>query len=160
MADVFDVYTRSAIMARVRSKGNASTEEQFVRLLRAHGLTGWRRGVRLLGSPDFVWQRERIAVFVDGCFWHGCPRHAETPRSRQEYWREKLRRNARRDRKISHALRAAGWSVVRVWECALRPSRRAQTAARVARTLARCSRKPSPPSALGNPPKKSARGGT
>ena len=81
MPDVFTSELRSAIMARVRSQGNASTEQRVVRLLRANGLTGWRRGTKVMGSPDLVWRRERVALFVDGCFWHGCPRHDETPRS-------------------------------------------------------------------------------
>jgi len=97
MPDVFTSELRSAIMVRVRSQGNASTEQRVVRLLRANGLTGWRRGTKVMGSPDLVWRRERVALFVDGCFWHGCPRHGETPRSRVAYWTAKLARNARRD---------------------------------------------------------------
>jgi len=135
MSDVFDSKTRSAIMALVRSTGNASTEQRLVRLFREHGISGWRRGARLPGSPDFVWRRERIALFVDGCFWHGCPRHGETPRSRVAYWAAKLARNAKRDRAVSRALRAAGWTVLRVWECALTRKRSAWTAARIARAL-------------------------
>lgn len=135
MADVFTSELRSAIMARVRSKGNASTEQRVVRLLRAYGLTGWRRGMKLPGSPDFVWRRERVVLFVDGCFWHGCPRHGETPRSRVTYWAAKLARNAKRDRAVSRTLRGMGWVVLRVWECALTCSRAKRTIVRITYSL-------------------------
>jgi DNA mismatch endonuclease (patch repair protein) len=123
MADVFDSQKRSEIMARVRSSNNASTEQRLAKLLRFHHITGWRRNVRLPGSPDFVWRRERVAVFVDGCFWHQCPIHGETPRARLEYWSAKLKRNVERDRRVTKELRALGWTVLRIWECALSKKR-------------------------------------
>jgi DNA mismatch endonuclease, patch repair protein len=138
MADVFTPQRRSAIMALIRSTGNASTEQRLVRLLRANGFKGWRRGLPLLGSPDFVWKRERLVLFVDGCFWHGCPRHGRAPRSRVAYWTAKLARNARRDRKVTRMLRAKGWTVLRVWECRLTRQRIEGTTARIARALGRC----------------------
>jgi DNA mismatch endonuclease (patch repair protein) len=136
MADVFTSEFRSAIMARVRSKGNASTEQRVVRLLRVYRLRGWRRGTKLPGSPDFVWRRERVVLFVDGCFWHGCPRHGETPRSRVAYWTAKLARNAKRDHAVSRTLRGMGWTVLRVWECALTRSRAKRTIVRIASAIA------------------------
>jgi len=135
MPDVFTSELRSSVMARVRSKGNASTELRVVHLLRVNGLTGWRRGTKVMGSPDFIWRRERVALFVDGCSWHGCPRHGETPRSRVAYWTAKLARNAKRDRAVSRTLRGMGWVVLRVWECALTRSRAKRTIMRIARTL-------------------------
>ena len=116
MADVFTVQRRSAIMGLVRSRGNASTEQRLARLLRAHKITGWRRANRLIGSPDFVWRRKHVAVFVDGCFWHGCPLHGHVPRSRAAYWVPKLARNRSRDRLVIRKLRQGGWSVLRIWE--------------------------------------------
>lgn len=116
MADVFTPQRRAAIMALVRSTGNASTEQRLVRLLRAHHITGWRRAVRLFGSPDLVWYQKRVAVFVDGCFWHGCPRHGHTPRSRITYWASKLARNKLRDRFVRRTLQRRGWRVLRIWE--------------------------------------------
>lgn len=71
-----------------------------------------RRKVR----PDIVFTRARVAVFVDGCFWHGCPEHQVLPRANPDYWRPKLRRNVERDRETGIALAEAGWDVVRVWE--------------------------------------------
>lgn len=137
MADMFTPERRSAMMALVRSSGNASTEQRLASLFRTHGLTGWRRGVPLLGKPDFIFRAEKVAVFVDGCFWHGCPRHATKPRTRAGYWAAKLARNAQRDRSVSRALRAAGWRVLRVWECALSRQDSGRTIARIARALDR-----------------------
>lgn len=89
-------------------------------MLRRTGLSGWRRHARLLGRPDFSWPRERVAVFVDGCFWHGhdCGRNV-TPKTNAEAWREKLEGNRARDRKVARVLRRKGWKVIRVWECEL-----------------------------------------
>jgi DNA mismatch endonuclease (patch repair protein) len=123
---------RSRTMAAVRSAGNRSTE----RILRAHlvqrGLRGWRLNARdLPGCPDFVFDRARLAVFVDGCFWHGCPRCHRAPGSNRDYWTQKVDRNRKRDRKVACALRAAGWTVLRVWEHDL-----AEAAAAVAKRIA------------------------
>ena len=118
MADVFSPRKRSEIMSRVRSSGNRSTELAFIKVLRAGGITGWRRGGwGLFGRPDFVFPRAGLAVFVDGCFWHGCPRHCRIPKARRGYWREKIARNQTRDRAVSRALRRDGWRVMRLWEC-------------------------------------------
>lgn len=65
---------------------------------------------------DVVFTRGRVAVFVDGCFWHGCPTHATWPRNNADWWREKIETNIRRDRDTDERLRQAGWSVVRIWE--------------------------------------------
>ena len=135
MADCFTASERSRIMAAVRSRENQATELRLISLLRATGITGWRRRVKLIGSPDFVWRKQRFALFVDGCFWHGCPRHGQIPASRVEYWVPKLIRNKRRDREVTKALRKAGWSVLRVWECALTQRRSARTIARIAAAL-------------------------
>jgi DNA mismatch endonuclease (patch repair protein) len=137
MADVFSRAKRSEVMSLIRSSGNGATELRMIALLRAHKLTGWRRGVPLLGRPDFVWRGERVALFVDGCFWHNCPRHGRVPHSRQEYWIGKLAGNARRDRLVSRALRAGGWTVIRVWECALHKSTARRAATRIASALGR-----------------------
>ena len=122
-------------MAAIRGSGNVATELRMMALLRAHGITGWRRNTRFFGKPDFVFRAVKVAVFVDGCFWHGCPRHATQPATRAAYWAAKLARNAQRDRAVTRALRKAGWRVLRVWECALTPRRSAGTVARIARAL-------------------------
>lgn len=84
----------------------------------------WARGARyrtthaagLLGSPDIRFQRLRIAVFVDGCFWHGCPTHGTRPKTNSEFWAAKIVRNRQRDREVDRQLRREGWIVVRLWQ--------------------------------------------
>ena len=107
---------RSWTMAQVRSNGNKSTEGALIRMMRREGIKGWRRGYPLFGSPDFVFPRERVAVFVDGCFWHGHPVRCRIPATNTAYWEAKIGRNKARDRRVTRALRARGWQVVRIWE--------------------------------------------
>jgi DNA mismatch endonuclease, patch repair protein len=116
MPDVFNKEKRSEVMAAIRSKGNKDTELRLVALFRASRITGWRRAQRLPGKPDFVFRRQRLAVFVDGCFWHGCPKHGRQPGSNAGYWLTKLARNRERDRDVCRALRKLGWTVIRLWE--------------------------------------------
>src|SRR3954453_8798524 len=98
--------SRSFIMSRVRSAGNASTEMKAVPHFRRHReeFRGWRRGAKVFGRPDFVWLPEKIALFLDGCFWHGCPRCRRTPKSNGSYWKNKINRNRRRDRQVTNTL--------------------------------------------------------
>ncbi len=93
MADTLTQRERSRVMAAIRSRGNGSTELRVMTIFREHGITGWRRHQTLPGKPDLVFRRERLAVFVDGCFWHGCPRHCRMPKSREEFWKAKIARN-------------------------------------------------------------------
>lgn len=85
--------------------------------------------------PDFVFRTQRVAVFVDGCFWHGCPTHGTRPRQHRKFWDEKIARNRQRDRLVTRALRQSGWTVLRLWECALAKKRQAHTLARLRRAL-------------------------
>ena len=135
MPDVFTKAKRSAVMAAIRGSGNKDTELRMIAIFRAHGITGWRRNARVFGKPDFVFRAAKLAMFVDGCFWHACPKHATMPASNRAFWKAKLARNAVRDREVTRALRKAGWRVVRVWECALTRRRSGRTAARIARAL-------------------------
>jgi DNA mismatch endonuclease (patch repair protein) len=123
-------------MAAVRSRGNKATELILVQLFRAAGLKGWRRHAAILGKPDFSFAKERVAVFVDGCFWHGCAKHCRMPASNRKYWLAKIDRNVRRDRLTRKTLRAAGWTVVRVWEHELKHGP-AKIVRRVAKALNR-----------------------
>lgn len=106
-------------MSRIRSRGNKETEIMLAKLLRRHGIKGWRRHQPVFGKPDFIFSKARLAVFVDGCFWHGCPKHGTKPKSNRAYWRQKLARNKHRDRLVTRTLRRAGWQVVRIWDCEL-----------------------------------------
>jgi DNA mismatch endonuclease (patch repair protein) len=110
-------HKRSQMLGAVKSRGNRSTELRLAKLLRRNGLSGWRRHLPLPGHPDFAWPRKRVAVFVDGCFWHGCPRCYVAPRHNAAFWREKVQSNSRRDLRVARQLRAMGWSVQRIWEC-------------------------------------------
>ena len=125
-------------MALIRSRGNRATELRLIALMREHGITGWRRNARVFGKPDFVFRAAKLAVFVDGCFWHGCPRHATMPANNRAFWKAKLARNTQRDREVTRALRATGWTVLRVWECGLRRASAGRTVARIARAFSQC----------------------
>jgi DNA mismatch endonuclease (patch repair protein) len=117
MADTLTPIERSKRMALVRSSGNKRTELRLIEQMRLIGLKGWRRNQNIFGRPDFVWRKERLAVFVDGCFWHCCPKHTRIPKSRREFWVPKLARNQNRDRIVNRNLRKSGWTVIRFWEC-------------------------------------------
>lgn len=109
--------TRSRIMAAVKGRGGKSTERRLRAALVAFGVKGWRMNAAdVLGKPDFLFPTEKIAVFVDGCFWHGCPRHYRRPSTSQTYWDAKVARNMARDRRNRAALRRQGWKVIRFWE--------------------------------------------
>jgi len=104
-------------MARVRQKGT-DAELSLRKELHARGLR-YRLHVPLLTKPrrvaDIVFSSARVAIFIDGCFWHGCPEHASWPKSNAEFWREKIETNRARDADTDRRLRASGWRVVRVW---------------------------------------------
>jgi DNA mismatch endonuclease, patch repair protein len=114
--DTFSPQKRSWIMAQVRSSGNDSTEMNLRAVLRANGITGWRRNYQLFGKPDFVFPEKHVAVFVDGCFWHGHPTKCRIPETNKAYWELKIARNIERDRLVKLTLRKKGWKVVRIWE--------------------------------------------
>ena len=107
---------RSKRMSLVRSRGNKSTELVAIRLFKTAYISGWRRNYGLVGKPDFVFPKQKLAVFIDGCFWHGCTKHRRKPKSNQKYWTNKIGHNARRDKLITKELQKKGWSVVRIWE--------------------------------------------
>ncbi len=120
MADIFDDEKRSNIMSRVRSKGNKSTELRVIKLFEDKGITGWRRHYNVKGHPDFVFLKERVAVFVDGCFWHGHECRNIHPKDNEEYWNKKRQRNIQHDLEITEYFQKRGWTVVRIWECELK----------------------------------------
>lgn len=112
---------RSALMAKVKSKGNRSTELKVCEMLQDQSITGWTQNpAHIPGRPDFWFEVEGIALFVDGCFWHGCPKCGRIPKTRTEFWTAKIKGNRRRDLKTRKLLRSRGYRVMRVWEHALK----------------------------------------
>jgi len=108
---------RSRLMARIKSRNNRTTEIRLRMLLVQSGTSGWRMDGRLLpGRPDFIFPRAALVVFVDGCFWHGCPRCYRRPSSNTAYWDAKVARNRARDTSTVLRLRRAGWSTLRIME--------------------------------------------
>jgi DNA mismatch endonuclease (patch repair protein) len=116
MPDVFTEAKRSEVMSRIRGKNNASTEIRLIDIMRKGRVSGWRRHQKLPGRPDFVFREARVAVFVDGCFWHCCPKCSNLPKNNAEFWRKKLLGNKTRDSAVSKQLRDMGWLPVRFWE--------------------------------------------
>lgn len=168
-------------MSAIQGRGNKDTELRMMALLRAHGITGWRRQQRLKAavesgklsverkkerakrgqknsqqstlnsqlthrvSVDFVFRREQVALFVDGCFWHGCPRHGTMPAGNRAFWKAKLARNTERETQVTRALRQAGWTVLRIWEHDLAARHWPRVAGRIRLALRPASRLSPPP---------------
>jgi DNA mismatch endonuclease (patch repair protein) len=115
------VPSSAAVSARMSSfpRRNTAPELALRRLLHARGLR-YRVNLPVPGlsrrTIDVAFPRAKIAIFVDGCYWHGCPDHGRVPNSNREWWTEKLRRNQARDVATTEHLRATGWEVVRFWE--------------------------------------------
>lgn len=120
MADTFDKDKRSAIMKSVRSSGNKSTELRLIAFFKANSIKGWRRYYLVKGHPDFVFMDKRIAVFVDGCFWHGHDCRNTRPKQNEDYWNKKRIRNITHDQEVSERFINRGWTVIRIWECELK----------------------------------------
>ena len=116
MSDVFTKEKRSEVMSHIRSRGNKDTELLMIQILRKNHLTGWRRNLPVLGKPAFVFPKRKLALFVDGCFWHCCPEHSTKPKNNSEFWEKKLQGNKKRDEYVSEELTKTGWNVVRIWE--------------------------------------------
>jgi len=115
MADVHTKDRRRYNMSMIKGK-NTKPEIKLRKYLFSKGLRGYRVHYKLIGKPDIVFTRKRIAVFIDGCFWHKCPECFRGPKTNRKFWAEKLGSNIRRDKKVSHKLRCQGWCVVRIWE--------------------------------------------
>jgi DNA mismatch endonuclease (patch repair protein) len=116
MTDILTTEQRSVRMSRVRQAGT----DVELRLRKALWNEGFRYRLRaankLPGRPDIVFVSRKVAIFVDGCFWHGCPIHGTKPKTNAEFWDEKIKRNRERDQQVDRKLAEAGWRVIRLWE--------------------------------------------
>ena len=152
--DVFTIAKRSEVMSLIKSRGNKDTELRMMVVFRENGIKGWRRHFRLKAEglvvdkttekkvlrsfsirPDFVFPKLKVAVFVDGCFWHACPKCYIRPKQNRTFWDAKRETNQARDRRQSRALRKAGWTVMRLWEHDLAKKREKQLLAKLRRVL-------------------------
>jgi DNA mismatch endonuclease (patch repair protein) len=112
---------RSKTMSAIRGKNNRTTELCFRMALVRAGINGWETNVEdLVGKPDFFFRKKHIAVFVDGCFWHGCPKCGHYPKTRNSFWKTKILRNKERDKRNRRELRKDGVKVVSIWEHSLK----------------------------------------
>ena len=124
MADIFSKEKRSQIMSNVKSSGNKSTELKLIDYFHEKHIIGWRRHYNVRGHPDFVFPKQRIAVFVDGCFWHGHDCRKTNPSTNTEFWDNKRLRNIARDKDTTALFEKRGWTVIRIWECELKKKNR------------------------------------
>lgn len=108
--------SRSKAMRAVKGSGNKSTELKFCRALVETGIGGWEAQKKIIGNPDIFFPAYKVAVFLDGCFWHGCPKCGHIPITNNAYWRAKIERTIERDRSKAKALEEQGYLVVRFWE--------------------------------------------
>jgi len=119
MPEQFSKELRSEIMRKVKSTKNLSTELRMVEILKINHITGWRRNYKVFGKPDFTFPGKKIALFIDGCFWHGHNCRNLKPVQNKEYWQQKIERNMARDNLVTGILEKRGWFVYRLWECEL-----------------------------------------
>ena len=120
MADVFTKEQRSMVMRQVKSSRNKSTELKLIKFFKTYQITGWRRNYPIFGKPDITFPKAKIAIFVDGCFWHGHNCRNTVPKDNADYWLKKIERNKNRDTEVGKALEKKGWLVIRFWECELK----------------------------------------
>ena len=115
MVDVLTPAQRKLNMSKIKGK-DTLPEIKIRKLLFSNGIRGYRINYNLPGKPDITIQRKRVAVFIDGCFWHKCPLHFQEPDTRKEFWIKKIDRNVERDKEINRKLEETGWEVIRIWE--------------------------------------------
>ncbi|NJD78571.1 MAG: very short patch repair endonuclease [Candidatus Methanoperedens sp.] len=114
MVDVLTKKQRSYNMSMIRGR-NTKPEIKLRKLLFSKGLRGYRLS-GLPGKPDMIFLKYKVAIFVDGCFWHKCPEHFKEPATRKRFWTKKIDGNVKRDNEINRILKEEGWTVLRFWE--------------------------------------------
>ena len=126
----------SKTMAAIKSKNNRSTELKLRMVLIRRGISGFRLHAKdLPGNPDFVFIKEKIAIFVDGCYWHGCPRCGHIPKTRSAFWSAKIKRNKERDKQKNRELKDIGVKALRIWEHELKRGNILKTISKIEKEL-------------------------
>ena len=115
MTDVLTKEQRSYNMSMIRA-ANTKPEIALRKLLFARGIRGYRLHYELMGKPDVVFPKRKVAVFIDGCFWHKCPKCFVRPVTRRKFWEKKIDSNTKRDKIVNRELKKKGWKVLRIWE--------------------------------------------
>ncbi|MFW6383403.1 MAG: very short patch repair endonuclease [Nanoarchaeota archaeon] len=115
MGDVFSKAKRSELMSKIRSK-NTKLEVNFRKKVFAKGLRYRIYPKNIPGKPDMVFPKSKLAVFIDGCFWHKCPKCFKEPVSNKDYWIKKIQYNVDKDKRINQEIENMGWRVLRFWE--------------------------------------------
>jgi DNA mismatch endonuclease, patch repair protein len=119
--DIVTSEKRSEMMSKVKNRGNKSTEQAFLSLLEIYKIKGWTQQHDIIGTPDFAFPKIKLAIFIDGSFWHGGP-ESRLPKTNTKFWANKIDKNRKRDRKVNRTLRQEGWSVLRIWDKELKKS--------------------------------------
>jgi DNA mismatch endonuclease, patch repair protein len=119
MTDVLTPEQRSYNMSQIRGK-DTRPEVRLRKLLWSEGIRGYRIHYRLPGKPDIVFTKKKIAIFIDGCFWHKCPVCYQEPETRKDFWIKKIHSNIDRDKNVDEKLKNDGWTVIRIWEHEIR----------------------------------------
>ena len=115
MADVLTKKQRSYNMSMIKCI-NTKPEIRLRKLLFSNGLRGYRVKTKIKGKPDIVFTKKKVAIFIDGCFWHKCPKCFVRPGTNKEFWNKKINSNVKRDKKINNYLKKEGWIIIRLWE--------------------------------------------
>ena len=115
MVDIHSVKQRSYNMSMIKGK-NTKPELVLRKLISSNGVKGYRLNYKLPGKPDVVFGKYKIVIFIDGCFWHRCPKCFIQPENNSNFWKNKIEGNVERDKKINNLLKKKGWKVIRIWE--------------------------------------------
>ena len=133
--DIFSNEKRSTVMKAIKSKNTKTTELKMIQIFKDNHIIGWRRTYPLKGKPDFVFPKQRVAIFVDGCFWHGHDCRNITPKDNAEFWTKNRTYNKAHDLEVSNFLILKGWIVLRIWECELKKRNVNQTLKKIKNCL-------------------------
>jgi DNA mismatch endonuclease (patch repair protein) len=115
VADQFSSEKRSQIMRKIKSK-NTKLENKIISDLWKKGYRFRRNVTSLYGKPDIAVKKYKVVIFIDSCFWHGCPEHCRMPASNKSYWENKIKNNKERDKKVTEHYKEKGWNILRIWE--------------------------------------------